>query len=186
MLSFQKLHSYVGENQDKFSPILAEEWATNPPTNRSELDSILSRALKAFPLPEPDDVTPSETEPFTGVLRENLKLTQDLVRELNGLADLLRNETPRDDAAVSAFLGKAQMLISPDSIEEAIVLVFGNFLDAVWFVRGREIRSRKKKKLQEKFRLSIREDYQNRLNARRRVRAKSEWFMKVISKLPNP
>ena len=186
LATFQDLLEHVVIHEQELKPIYSESWESNAPKNKAELDLVLNKALAAFPLPLPQlFVAPSNemTEPYSVLLRLNLRDTQEWIGDLNKKAGELRNPKNRTNEWVSEFMGKAQAFIKPQFVEQAAVTVYGNVLDSVWYAKGETLKEGKKRKEEEKVRKGIQEDLQYHLHVSNVIQSEIARFEARIEKI---
>ena len=186
LATFQDLLEHVAKHEQELRPIYSESWESSTPSNKAELNSVLDKALAAFPLPLPELFVPPPnelTEPYSVLLRLNLRDTQEWIEDLNKKAGEMANPENRTTERVSEFMGRAQLFIKPQFVEQAAVTVYGNVLDSVWYARGDILKEGKKRKEQEKMRKGIREDLQHELDVWKAVQSETALFEARIAKM---
>jgi hypothetical protein len=164
LASMQDLMIHVGRNEDKLEPIVAETWEKNVPKTRQELNAILDSALEAFPLPMPAEATASVEEPYSLVVRMNLKDVRQIVEDINKSAEVIRSPASRDDKTVAAFLGRVQWFSTPENVKAVLVSIYGNMIDAVWSAAGKKLSVKEKAKHLQQFRLAVDEEYSDKVD----------------------
>lgn len=180
LFSLQDLQLHVGMNENKLERVEVENWARQTPKTRAELNLVLDNTLEAFPFPLPEVPTSSIEEPYSVVVKENIRSARKLIQELNESAGKLRTPMGRTDENIASFLGRLQIFRNVEMVTAAIVAIEGNLYEALFFAKGTKLGKRKKQKLLRNAREAIREDYESKIHVLRVTEESKSHFAETL------